>query len=82
MGTVNNANQIPIQWITVTIPTIPSPPHVVINPQFCTEDAIELCEKATKSDGCSCVKCLEFYPMAVSNQEDGTLICDSCRMKW
>lgn len=30
-------------------------------------------------DGCDCVKCREFYPFAEPNQEDGTLICFSCR---
>lgn len=30
-------------------------------------------------DGCDCVKCKEFYPFAEPNQEDGTLICYSCR---
>jgi hypothetical protein len=30
-------------------------------------------------DGCDCVKCNNFYPFAESNQEDGTLICFSCR---
>jgi len=30
-------------------------------------------------DGCKCVKCKEFYPMAVPNQPNNTLICYSCR---
>lgn len=30
-------------------------------------------------DGCQCKKCLEMYPYAEPNQEDGTLICFSCR---
>lgn len=30
-------------------------------------------------DGCDCVKCKSFYPFAEPNQEDGTLICFSCR---
>jgi hypothetical protein len=31
-------------------------------------------------DGLNCIRCKEFYPYAVSNQEDGkTLICFSCR---
>lgn len=30
-------------------------------------------------DGCDCTKCKEFYPFAEPNQEDGTLICFSCR---
>ncbi len=30
-------------------------------------------------DGCFCVKCGEFHAMASPNQENGTLICWSCR---
>ena len=30
-------------------------------------------------DGCKCTNCKEFYPMAVPNQPDNTLICYSCR---
>lgn len=30
-------------------------------------------------DGMVCCKCQEFYSMSASNQEDGTLICYSCR---
>jgi hypothetical protein len=30
-------------------------------------------------DGCACKKCHEFYQFAEPNQEDGTLICYSCR---
>lgn len=30
-------------------------------------------------DGCVCTICLEFYSYAVPNQEDGSLICWSCR---
>ena len=30
-------------------------------------------------DGLFCAKCHEFYMMAEPNQEDGTLICWSCR---
>jgi len=30
-------------------------------------------------DGLFCAKCREFYMMAEPNQEDGTLICWSCR---
>ena len=30
-------------------------------------------------DGCICCKCNEFYPYAEPNQENGTLICYSCR---
>jgi hypothetical protein len=30
-------------------------------------------------DGMCCARCREFYPMASANQDDGTLICFSCR---
>lgn len=36
-------------------------------------------EKKDDRDGCDCVKCKEFYPFAEPNQDDGTLICFSCR---
>lgn len=32
-----------------------------------------------RSDGMQCCKCDEFYDKAEPNQEDGTLICYSCR---
>ena len=32
-----------------------------------------------KQDGIICIKCKKFYYMAEANQEDGTLICYSCR---
>jgi formylmethanofuran dehydrogenase subunit E len=30
-------------------------------------------------DGFPCKKCTNFYPQALANQKDGTLICWSCR---
>lgn len=33
-------------------------------------------------DGFPCHKCLTFYPYAVPNRSDGTLLCYSCRTKW
>lgn len=30
-------------------------------------------------DGLFCIRCKEFFPMAVGNQPDGTLKCYSCR---
>lgn len=32
----------------------------------------------SKKDGMTCKICKEFYPYAVANQEDDTLICYSC----
>jgi hypothetical protein len=31
-------------------------------------------------DGMCCIKCEQFYSMSSPNQEDGTLLCWSCRM--
>ena len=33
-------------------------------------------------DGFSCKKCNTFYPYALPNNKDGTLICWSCRNRW
>lgn len=33
-------------------------------------------------DGFPCKKCTTFYPQALPNQKDGTLICWSCRNRW
>ncbi len=40
---------------------------------------IENSRKRRYSDGMICNKCKEFYMFAGPNQEDGTLICYSCR---
>lgn len=39
-------------------------------------------KKKKESNGCHCKKCKEFFPYAESNQEDGTLICYGCRVRW
>lgn len=33
-------------------------------------------------DGFPCKECHNFYPQALANQNDGTLICWSCRNRW
>lgn len=33
-------------------------------------------------DGFPCKKCQNFFPQAVANQNDGTMICWSCRNRW
>lgn len=33
-------------------------------------------------DGFPCKKCQNFYPQALANQNDGTMICWSCRNRW
>lgn len=55
-----------------------------ISKRFLGEDMIHITENLIYSirqqlDGMFCCKCSEFYGMAEANQEDGTLICYSCR---
>lgn len=33
-------------------------------------------------DGMACKKCRNFYHYAEPNQDDGTLVCYSCRQRW
>ena len=35
--------------------------------------------KSQFPDGCTCVKCGDFYQYAEPNQSDGTLVCYRCR---
>lgn len=42
-------------------------------------EQLELPLESIKSEGLSCKKCDEFYPFAISNRDDNTLICWSCR---
>lgn len=46
------------------------------------EPAEKATDKKQNKDGCNCKKCKEFYPYAEPNQDDGTLICYSCRKGW
>lgn len=39
-------------------------------------------QQSCGADGCWCKKCNDFYKYAEPNQEDGTLICWSCRQIW
>lgn len=39
----------------------------------------QICQISSILDGMSCANCGEFYHLAESNQEDGTLVCWSCR---
>lgn len=39
-----------------------------------------ICKVSSLLDGMHCSNCREFYSMAEPNQEDGTLICYSCRV--
>lgn len=38
-----------------------------------------ICQVKHIVDGLACVKCQDFFQMAEPNQEDGTLVCWSCR---
>jgi hypothetical protein len=72
------ANNVPSgQWITFTY----TGNNWVTDPV--PADPVEKKEKKTRAknepDGCTCKKCKEFYQYAEPNQEDGTLICYSCR---
>lgn len=66
------------QWVTISIPyTNITPTTPVLNvPEMCEEPPVR---KKKDKDGETCKKCLEFYPFAEPNQEDGTLVCYSCR---
>lgn len=44
--------------------------------------AVPVDKKKEVSDGCFCKKCKEFYQYAEPNQDDDTLICYGCRMRW
>lgn len=55
-----------------------------INKKYLDENAVYIQENLVASveargDGMTCKICKEFFPYSVANQEDGTLICFSCR---
>jgi translation elongation factor P/translation initiation factor 5A len=55
-----------------------------IDKKFLDENIVHIQENMianvqTTLDGMACKVCKEFYPYAEGNQEDGTLICYSCR---
>jgi hypothetical protein len=72
------------QW-TWTFPAVP--PTQYVNPAWIGIDYGKSVpedkpkeKKKREQDGCTCVKCQNFYPYAIPNQEDGeTLICYGCR---
>ena len=60
---------------TVNTPiTIPSSGQISMPLETPAEPA-----KKKDSEGLSCRKCDEYYPMAEANQTDGTLVCYACR---
>src|ERR1700690_940899 len=55
-----------------------------VRPQFHDEMSIYILDNMVASvrqqmDGMLCKKCLQFFDYATANQEDGSLICFSCR---
>lgn len=55
-----------------------------INPRFLNEQIIYIQDNLINNvhsvmDGATCSRCKEFYTMAEANQDDGTMICWSCR---
>lgn len=58
-----------------------------IDPKYIGEETIYIleniiCGVESKQDGLNCKRCLEFFKYAVANQEDGTLLCYSCRSRY
>lgn len=81
--TTNNPGGIQINFpFTTTWITIPiaAPAEEIGTPD--QDLAVPVEKKKINKDGCRCRKCKEFYPYAQANQEDGTLICYSCRKGW
>lgn len=54
-------------------------PFISFPPTWSNDYDIKDLPKVELKDGCICEKCEEYYPYAVPNQSDGTLICWSCR---
>jgi hypothetical protein len=55
-----------------------------VRPQFHDEMSIYILDNMVASvrqqmDGMLCKKCLQFFDYATANQDDGSLICFSCR---
>lgn len=79
--TVNGNFIVPVntvQWITYTITGCSG-----VSGNWMLQEVVPAkVDKKPKEDGCACKKCKNFFPMAVANQEDGTLICYSCRQGW
>lgn len=89
--TVNNTGSI-MGWPITNIPAsggIPIGASITISNSgwfFTTVTPTEQEEDSTESkgpvdprDGLDCSQCKEFYPYAVANKNDGTLVCYKCR---
>jgi hypothetical protein len=71
-----NSNYIPGQYYTIVVGGGGGGGAAVAAP---ASEEVTPVEKEKDSGGCLCKKCKEFYDFAEPNQEDGTLICWSCR---
>ena len=90
-GTASSGNYIPVNTGNVTvnpggyITWVPTQQSFTITigggggGGACAESEKKSDEKKKDKGGCSCKKCKEYYDYAEPNQEDGTLICWSCR---
>lgn len=57
---------------------------LMIDDRFLGEDMVYIGEDMVyqvvqQLDGLNCSSCREFFPMAIANQEDDTLVCYTCR---
>lgn len=87
MNNFGNNGNLNIWYIGAVVPTTPGITVTVLPGQqltfsFSDPDVENPVEKKKDSEGCACKKCLELYPYAEPNQEDGTLICYACRQGW
>jgi len=74
---MSNNNSLNSGWITFTYS--PNSGNWTMVPDL---EPVAKAAKPKDKDGCDCKKCKEFYPYAEPNQDDGTLICYSCRTGW
>jgi hypothetical protein len=77
LGSNNPCTQIPIGYTGKLFSTPSSDKN--------TEENCSETKKSPKNkphEGCFCELCKEYYPYAEPNQEDGTLVCYSCRIKF
>lgn len=54
--------------------------HKFLNENIIYIDESMIYRISSYLDGINCTVCKEFFPMAASNQEDGSMICYTCRL--
>jgi hypothetical protein len=59
----------PGQWITYNIQGVSCDPEPQLDLSIAKKD----------DQGHNCCKCREFFPYAVANRDDGTMMCYACR---